>query len=384
MAKWRILAIAVAAILILSIVSGYIFSSMMTAMTAAPKLEHYPAQVMPVATATPAPPLSKEPPPSEEGSKAPAPEVLTAYTGQGRMISYTARISLLVSAGGVRGCVDNILSIMEAYGGYVSSMEVREKGAILTVKVPQDGMMEFIEEVSKTGRVVDKTVSGVDLTDRIIDLEARLRNAREVERSLLDLLKMAKNVSDVLDIMRELSIVREEIEVMEAQLRNLRTSASYATVTVEVSEEEPRRGRVEVLFRVLDSRGLPVPGAHIHLKAGEVRGFVTDEFGEAKAEVERGSNMSLIAVFHRPDGEVLRASMAEVADHNKTVIIRFNKPSEPPAIDLERLSAFASILVNYLVTGLVVLAILIAPLAAVILVAVAAMRKIRARLAPRR
>jgi hypothetical protein len=171
------------------------------------------------------------------------------------MISYTASMSLLVPRGGVKRCVDAILSLMSSYGGYISSLSVWEDKAVLAVKVPQSSMMAFMEDVSRMGRVAGKSISGTDLADRIIDLEARLRGAREAEARLLELLDRARSVDEALSIMREVSRVRGEMEAMEAQLRNLETSISYAAITIEVSEE-PESRRVEVIFRVLDSRGL--------------------------------------------------------------------------------------------------------------------------------
>jgi hypothetical protein len=97
---------------------------------------------------------------------------------------------------------------MSSYGGYISSLSVWEDRAVLAVKVPQGSMMAFMEDVSRMGRVAGKSISGTDLADRIIDLEARLRGAREAEARLLELLDRARSVDEVLSIMREVSRVR--------------------------------------------------------------------------------------------------------------------------------------------------------------------------------
>jgi hypothetical protein len=182
-------------------------------------------------------------------------------------------------------------------------------------------------------------------------------------------------VSEVLEVMRELSKLREEIEVMEAQLRNLEMSISYSTITIEISEEEARKEYVELLFKVLDSRSIPVPKTYIYVK-GSVERLVTDEFGEVKASFEKNTNITLIALFYRSDGEALKASMTDKADSNKTLTIRFDKPSEPPMINLEKLPAIASSLINYLSMGLTVIAILIVPLLVIVLILFVAIRKI--------
>jgi len=103
-------------------------------------------------------------------------------------------------------------------------MDIGGEVASLTVKIPQNSFFRFIDEVSKIGKVASRSISGTDLTGKIIDLRARIRNARAVEASLLKLLDRARNVSEVLEVMRELSKVREGIEVMEVQLRNLEMS----------------------------------------------------------------------------------------------------------------------------------------------------------------
>src|SRR5260370_34969239 len=69
-------------------------------------------------------------------------------------------------------------------------------------------------------------------------MEARLKNARNTEKRLTDLLiKRADKLKDVLDVERELASTREEIERMEAQLRNMESQVSYAAIEVKLREE---------------------------------------------------------------------------------------------------------------------------------------------------
>jgi hypothetical protein len=379
MGRWKIVAVAIVAVLALSIFSGYllyILTGNVMLSRSLGGLEYYSS--VGVAVERTVAPSKKAEAGKAEGMAIEAPQKLTAYTGQERLISYTASIGLTVERGMVEDSVDRILYIVDAYKGYVSSMNVGKEAARLTVKIPQDSFFKFIDEVSRIGKVISRMISGTDLTEKIIDLRARIKNARAVEASLVELLDRARNVSEVLEVMRELSKVREEIEVMEAQLRNLEMSISYSTITIEISEEEVGKEYVELLFKVLDSRNTPVPKTYIYVK-GSVERLVTDEFGEAKASFEKNTNITLIALFYRSDGEALKASMTDKADSNKTLTIRFDKPSEPPMINLEKLPAIASSLINYLFTGLTVIAILILPLLVIMLILFVAIRKIYLR-----
>jgi len=383
MGRWKIIVIAIVVVLALSIFSGYLFYTMSGGMGLSPSmtgLEHYPTvEVLAERTVAPS---GKEEIGKVEGEVIEASQGLTVYIGRERLVSYIGSISLLVPSGRIEESVDKVMSIVGACNGYVSSMDIGGEVARLTVKIPQDSFFRFIDEVSKIGKVASRSISGTDLTEKIIDLRARIRNARAVEASLLELLDRARNVSEVLEVMRELSKVREEIEVMEAQLRNLEMSVSYSTVTIEIFEEEIRKEYVELLFKVLDSRSMPVPHTYIYVKRSGVEMLVTDEFGEARASFEKDANITLIALFYRSDGEVLKASIMDTADCNKTVTIRFDKPSEPPLINLEKLPAIASGLINYLVTGLTVIAILVVPLLFMVLMLFVAVRRIYLRVKP--
>lgn len=307
---------------------------------------------------------------------------LTVYTDQERLVSYEASISLLSPINEVENSVDKILSIIDRYNGYVSSMNVGGKTAYLVARIPQNNLFSFLEDVSELGEVVSRSISGIDVTEKVIDLEARIRNAETIEVRLLELLNIAKNVDEILEVMKELSRIREEIEIMKAQLRNLDKSIAYSTVIIEISEKELRREYVKILFKVVDSRNLPVPNTYIYVKDGIDNTYVTDEFGEAVGSFEKNVNLTLIAVFYRSDGEILKASVSDVADSNKTITIRFEKSFEPPLINLEKLPIIASVFVNYLITGLTITIVFVIPMLFLVLLLLAVGRRIYVKIRP--
>jgi len=388
MKKW-VLLLAVVLALVIMIISGFIASTFLYSRAGTfVTIPGQPAYIEPKITITEAVtattsllqiPQAKLP---ERGGEEAA-EKAVAYSEQERMIAYTADISLRVSKGKVGETVERILSIATTHGGYLVSMSVGEKDAHLTVKVPQNKFFTAIEDFSRAGKVFSKSVSGRDVTDQIIDLKARIRNAEALEAGLLELLERAEKVSDMLEVMRELSKVREEIEVMKAELENIERSVAYSTITIWISEEEPKKEYVEILFKVFDSRDSTVPGTYLYVKNGEARKFVTDEFGEVKVTFERGQNITVIATFHRIDGKVLRKSLQDIANSNKTITIKFDKPSEPPAVNPDWISDAASALANYLVTGLMVVVMLVAPILFAVMAMMAAARWIYARIRPK-
>ncbi len=106
------------------------------------------------------------------------------------------------------------------------------------MRVPTDELDAILAELRKLGHLDEEKQAGEEVSQQHIDLEARLRNARNTEKRLTDLLiKRADKLKDVLDVERELASTREEIERMEAQLRNMENKVSYASIDLTLREE---------------------------------------------------------------------------------------------------------------------------------------------------
>ncbi|MCX8187877.1 MAG: DUF4349 domain-containing protein [Nitrososphaeria archaeon] len=382
--KWWLVIIAVAVALAAATFSGFLVNTLAygRAGVVVP-ISRQPTYVEPetaeIKTETVTAPQAEPPERGVEGIT----QGVMRYSEGERLIAYNADFGLKVGKGRLKEAVDRILSIANVQGGYLAFMSIGERDAYLTVKVPQNKFFTIIEELSRVGEVVSKSISGTDVTDQIIDLRARIKNAEALEASLLKLLEKAEKVGDILEVMRELSRVREEIEVMKAQLENLERSVAYSTITVRISEEEPKKEYMEIVFKALDSKDTPVPNTYLYVKGGEVMKLITDEFGEAKATFEKKQNITVIAKFYRSDGEILKTTLQEIADSNKTITIKFNKSSEPPTIDLDRISDAASVLLNYLVTGLVAIVILVIPIMLAVMALIFAVRLIYTKIKPK-
>jgi hypothetical protein len=104
----------------------------------------------------------------------------------------------------------------------------------LVIRIPSENFQSFIDGVSEGVSYFDqKEISREDVSEEFVDLEARLKAKRELEKRYLDLLKQAKNVKDMLEIERELSNIREEIEAKQGRLQFLQNRVSMSTVNIE-------------------------------------------------------------------------------------------------------------------------------------------------------
>jgi len=112
----------------------------------------------------------------------------------------------------------------------------RLRSAFLRIRVPQSRLDSLIERLSEVGTVESRTLTAEDVSTQLVDLQARVRNLRKSEEALLDIMDRSGSIGDVLEVSRELSNVRQQIEQLDAQYKNLQTQVSYATLELTLQE----------------------------------------------------------------------------------------------------------------------------------------------------
>ena len=136
-----------------------------------------------------------------------------------------------------------ISSIAESFGGFVvtSESKQRESGepgkqfleVNLVIRVPAAQFGAALDQIRTAGsRVVQEKVSGQDVTEEFIDLEARIKTQKALELQFLEIMKQAHKVEDALEVQRQIADVRTEIEKLEGRKRFLENRASLSTITV--------------------------------------------------------------------------------------------------------------------------------------------------------
>jgi anti-sigma factor RsiW len=188
------------------------------------------------------------------GQVEPAPATPAAQPSQGPMIARWARLTIVASRfDEVRPAIDRILREVNGFAGRIDATTARGASRTVnaTLRVPASSLDAALGSLKRLGQVVSESQGGDDVTEQVVDVAARLKNARQTEGRLTQLLReRTGKVSDVLEAEREISRVREEIERLDAERTNLDRRVTYATVAVEVTEE-PKAA--------MDMGPLPVP-----------------------------------------------------------------------------------------------------------------------------
>jgi uncharacterized membrane protein YdfJ with MMPL/SSD domain len=135
-----------------------------------------------------------------------------------------------------------ISSIAESLGGFVVTSESKQRQTVdgkqelevnLVVRVPATQFGSALDQIRSTGsRVIQEKITGQDVTEEFIDLEARLKTQKALEQQFLEIMKQAHKVEDALEVQRQIADVRTEIEKLEGRKRFLENRASLSTITV--------------------------------------------------------------------------------------------------------------------------------------------------------
>jgi hypothetical protein len=185
-----------------------------------------------------------EPMPSaaEDGASVPLEDYLAGavQAQEARVIIYTGNISLVVRD--TQEAVAAITALANEQGGYVSGSNIYRSNEVpqgsITIRIPAERYQTVLEQLRALAlRVERESASSQDVTQEFTDLQARKANLESAEAALQELLaerRRTGNTSDILEVYRELTAIREQIEQIEGRLRYLANQAALSTLTIEL------------------------------------------------------------------------------------------------------------------------------------------------------
>jgi len=137
--------------------------------------------------------------------------------------------------------LEALTKLVESSGGYVfkSSRNNHDNNngwGEVGIRVPLNKTGSVMTAIRSIGRVDSENSVTEDITEGYIDLEARLKNARTSEARLSELFQKAAKVEEILEVEKELTRIRGEIEAFEAKKKNWDLLTEMVTIEVRLSE----------------------------------------------------------------------------------------------------------------------------------------------------
>ena len=213
----------------------------------------------------------------------------------------------------IDAAVRDVETIADQRGGWVESAEIYGeagyRSASVQLRVPADRSDNVLDTLRGLGRVTDEGVSSTDVTERLIDNEARLSAWHAQEARLVTLLENAPTVEDIIQIEQRIAQVRSDIEYVEATQRNLTNRVATSLITVNL--RLPARFAADPPHGVLHlSVGDPSATADaITVRVASLSGYV----GQKREYEENRSRVVDMVVF------VKSADLAQLMDYAATL-----------------------------------------------------------------
>lgn len=151
------------------------------------------------------------------------------------LIVKTGSLSLEVAS--VENALGQAQAAIQGMGGRVESSNRFGDGdnltATVTYRLPVARWDDALEAIRRLGsKVISEQTGSTDVSQQVVDLDARLANLAATESALQAIMARATEIKDVLAVQDQLTQTRSQIEQLKAQRDYLSRQAAMSTLTV--------------------------------------------------------------------------------------------------------------------------------------------------------
>lgn len=127
--------------------------------------------------------------------------------------------------------IKNIQILTKSYEGYI----VNSSKNNIKIRIPSNKATGIINDIETLAEVVDKYISGKDVTEEYIDLGIKIDNIEKARKRYLELLAKAENVSAALKVEKELERLQRELDLLKGRENKLSHLIEYITIDIDVN-----------------------------------------------------------------------------------------------------------------------------------------------------
>lgn len=141
--------------------------------------------------------------------------------------------------------VEKLNVLIGKYKGYIESSNISYNNYVYSsglkysdysIRIPRENLEKFKNELKEIGNIISENTSKVDITKQYRDTESRLKVLEVKEGRILDLLKKAEKMEDIITLENQLSNIIYEKENLTANIMDMDDKVNYSTVHFQLEE----------------------------------------------------------------------------------------------------------------------------------------------------
>ncbi|HHU42867.1 MAG: DUF4349 domain-containing protein [Bacillota bacterium] len=161
-----------------------------------------------------------------------------------RKIIYTFRIEMTTK--NLNDTVERITKLVKKNPedqNWIQDSEHYQSGSYrhtnLTVRIKTDKLNDFLSELSKTGKITNRSHSTTDITYSYASAEAKIAALKEEKQYLEEMLDEADNSGKILYVDR-ISEINSELLLLEQELVKYDSDIEYSTIHIYIEDVSPQ------------------------------------------------------------------------------------------------------------------------------------------------
>ncbi|HCC07303.1 MAG TPA: hypothetical protein DEP72_03965 [Clostridiales bacterium] len=145
------------------------------------------------------------------------------------------------------GVLQTIRNLSKNSGGYVENSssyiyeshpdkgEYLKKGNI-KVRIPKEQYESIKTEVGNIGKVISTSEGTENVTENYVEIESKTKTLEIQQERLLDIMKKATKVEELIQLEARLSEIRSQLESYKSQMKNWDKLVAYSTIYVDLTQ----------------------------------------------------------------------------------------------------------------------------------------------------
>lgn len=162
------------------------------------------------------------------------------------------RGSLSIETLGYEETVKNMRALIQQFNGIVENENESDnagnwystsyqktrgtKDISLTVRIPTKDFNAFLEAMEGTGKIVNRSTNVENITRRYNSVSTEIESLKIQQERLLEMLKNAETVEDMILIESRLSEVETQLKLRQNERADMDTDVNYSTVNIYIRE----------------------------------------------------------------------------------------------------------------------------------------------------